>query len=901
MSPMNVAIPVIFLCLVGTAEAQPAQLRDSLPPGAIARLGSLRFRHDLPLRSVHYSPDGKTLLATAESYDPASSLASGGHLWDADTGKLLRRFRDAAVGSDAFFSPDGKLLVDIDNDAARVWNFATGRVIQSFGGEVDPKKYKAKTDAEKADVWKVQWAYFSDDGKTLILNGPKKDTEILRRFQLSYTGPDGELKFKELRPYDLMDLSGGSVVNFATSADARMLANENLLIDLDTGKKIRELEKPNFEYLSGLTYHFSPDGKTLVGHSFESSIGIWDIATGKLIRTFDSGRRGFRVRAQPISPDGKWIAANDGDDSRVMLFDLATGKLRWSFTNGGQHNRCWFSLDSKLIATNSDGARNICVWDIATGKEVCRVKFNFHSRAHVGNGAAFSPDGKRLAFTSGQLIRIVDLATGKILDPGAGHDEPPHALVFSADGKTLSAAGVDSGIRDWDTNTAQERMLYPDFARWASLALRRDGKLLLAYEDHWSLSVWDVRADKQLRMIDPDEAWYRHAALSADAGLIASNDARCDISIHDVATGRKLHDFTTPFSILKSYHDLPPMMAFSPDGRTFGALGWRGSAKAMLIVWELTTGKVRRRIEFDDTTGFGDWRVLGTSRGSTPLRFLPDGKTFAIITTHSVCLYSLATGKELRRFNRDGLVGFGAAFSADGRMLAGPDRNGKIFVWDTATATLLSSFDCGSTHAALVAFAPDGKRLASANSDGIVMIWDLDHFLKQADRKKPDVESAWHTLADRDAEKAFQAIVMLTQQPRDALVVLKKHFRPAALPDAKRFAALVADLNHPKFPVRQKAMREIETLEELAEPGLKKALTATTDAETRRRIQELLDRIESRPASPQLLQALRAIEVLETIGTDDAIALLRTIADGMPGYRGTAAAVAALERLGMRQ
>jgi hypothetical protein len=160
--------------------------------------------------------------------------------------------------------------------------------------------------------------------------------------------------------------------------------------------------------------------------------------------------------------------------------------------------------------------------------------------------------------------------------------------------------------------------------------------------------------------------------------------------------------------------------------------------------------------------------------------------------------------------------------------------------------------------------------------------------------------SLWQDLGDADATRADQAIWSLVAAPKLALPLLQKNLPPVPAPDPA-WREWIKDLGSEKFAVRDKASRDLEALEEQAYPLLKEALTASPPLEMRQRIERLLDRLKYPLTSPKTLRALRAVEVLEHIGTAEARQVLRELAQGGPGARLTDEARTALQRLERRE
>jgi hypothetical protein len=135
--------------------------------------------------------------------------------------------------------------------------------------------------------------------------------------------------------------------------------------------------------------------------------------------------------------------------------------------------------------------------------------------------------------------------------------------------------------------------------------------------------------------------------------------------------------------------------------------------------------------------------------------------------------------------------------------------------------------------------------------------------------------------------------------PGESVPFLQRQLQPVSLADTHRIPGWLRDLDSDEFAVRQKAAQELERLGDAAEPSLQRTLQDKPSPEVRARVEQFLAKLDW-ASSPERLRLLRAIEALEHIGTPEAKAVLKTLADGAPEARLTREAKASLDRLAKR-
>jgi len=540
--------------------------------------------HEEDITALAFSPDGEILASSGGYRDELLRL------WEVKTGKLLRGIEtDGGWQLDLAFSPDGEILASSDLHEVRLWDVATGALLETFQGY----GHYSSIDA----------VAFSPDGKTLVASS---GAGVVRRWQLhaprwisrGLEGHEGGVGAVAVSPdgrflvsgssdetVKLWDLSTRKVVHsfeghqeriqeVALSADGETLATGSwddgiLLWDVASRALLRTIEEA--QSLSSLA--FSPDGRRLVSGHLDYDAKVWDVASGEILATLEGHEES--VMSVAFSPDGALVASG-GEDGTARIWEAETGEPLHVIRplSGRTLEAVAFSPDGELLATGGALDAPIQLWDVASGEFL----ESFEAEG-VGTiySLAFSSDGTTLASGGDERIDFWSTATGELV-----HSFPDgfilnvESLSFSADGTVIAGAdGTTQKVRYW--RLEPERWsdgtdLHGPSEGITALAFSPDGQTLAAGDENGEIQLWGTAFWNRSRTIQAHGLEIEALAFADGGRTLVSASQDASIRYWHRATGDLL---ATSYTFADDYLTFTPSGVYAASPGAEKSISWR--------------------------------------------------------------------------------------------------------------------------------------------------------------------------------------------------------------------------------------------------------------------------------------------------------------------------------------
>ncbi len=268
---------------------------------------------------------------------------------------------------------------------------------------------------------------------------------------------------------------------------------------------------------------FNSTGTLLAANGDDNSINIYDVQTGRLLKSLPGSARNASQFA--FTPDGNLLAAAYRD-ALIRLWDIITGEEA-SVLRGhtGELSSIAVSPDGEVVASGSVYPDStLRIWDMSSYAQTTVLKGEDGEEFF---DIAFSPDGTLLAAATGSVtygkVRLWDVETWTLLATLEGYSNIVSGITFSHDGTFLITASYDGTIKQWTVGSSDDPVVLHRYDEAVySIDLNPDDTLLAVGLSESTIRLWDLTSERELVSLEGYKGPVWSVAFSPDGRLLAS-------------------------------------------------------------------------------------------------------------------------------------------------------------------------------------------------------------------------------------------------------------------------------------------------------------------------------------------------------------------------------------------
>lgn len=436
---------------------------------------------------------------------------------------------------------------------------------------------------------------------------------------------------------------------------------------------------------------FSMDSKNIVTTSRDSTVGVWETASGKML--FKITEPGSAFAIAKYSHNGKMLLTVVYKDTSVQsgfslhqsqvvaikIWDAITGHPGKVLAMEGNVEQIDFSKDDKQIIVQTTG--RYLVYDIATMQLAGTIQ---------EGSVAVSPNQQYLVTyssteTDSSILKIRNVAAGNSFKPGAPFKTimtagDVQSISFSNDEKYIllvCLADLESHVTVYEAATGRLISSLPTFDEYSIPAVFSPrGNYILTVDG--SVKIWH-RASGALKDSLRSASKFTHASFSADEKYIVTEGDSAFVQIWDAATGNPARKLINEN---RNYAYVSTELKFSADGRYVITTN-KDYQKAR--IWEAATGKLVYDADEDNVN-----TELRQQNEFVPVRInsSADGKYLAI-TKHNKARILNTRSNQFMPIQAVAKAPYRSSFSQDSKYVVTIYPDSTANIWEVSSGKMV--------------------------------------------------------------------------------------------------------------------------------------------------------------------------------------------------------------------
>lgn len=298
---------------------------------------------------------------------------------------------------------------------------------------------------------------------------------------------------------------------------------------------------------------FTPDGNYILSASVDGTMKLWDIHSGKEVRTFEGNKR--QITSLAITSDGKYVVTG-GFNLEIILWNLYTGEKVREYHDEESIPCMDYQTDIQIINNKiiSKHGESVIYWDINSGEVISgfgyidaispdrKTAVTFYDEYGImwdiqsgekiktldkgGFKSRFTPDGKYIVSKKGEVITLWDAQKGEII------------RIFEESGKYAVLSDGEIILLD----TEHEDDFYESVLIYA-LQVTPDSNYVITGNSNGILVFWDIQSGKQTKALYHDGKWVNSIAIDSSGKYMVSGGGDGTIVLWDLESYKAIRTF----------------------------------------------------------------------------------------------------------------------------------------------------------------------------------------------------------------------------------------------------------------------------------------------------------------------------------------------------------------------